>query len=147
MTTPIERTRAIQRAREQRAARKYMRAFDAAEGGDLFHSNREESMPRQKATESPAQDAAPGTPVKAGRLHKATYARDNRKGGYMIRVEGPNANRFAGREVPVTTRSGDEHPEKLISLIWTGKDQESGFPVALYSFESKPRGEQDELPF
>ena len=35
------------------------------------------------------------------RSHKATYARDKRKGGYLIRVIGPNAAAFAGREVPV----------------------------------------------
>ena len=73
------------------------------------------------------------------RLHKATYARDKRKGGYLIRVQGPSAEQFADREVPVTTRAGDEHMEKLTGLIWTGKDEESGEPVALYHFESRPR--------
>lgn len=77
------------------------------------------------------------------RLHKATYARDKRKGGYLIRVAGPYPEMFAGRDVPVTTRSGDEHTEKLIALIWTGVDEENGGNVALYSFESKPRDESD----
>lgn len=82
------------------------------------------------------------------RQHKATYASDNRNGGYMIRVEGPMAARFAGREVPVTTRAGDEHSEKLTRLIWAGNDDETGKPVALYKFESKPRdAEEDEIPF
>lgn len=82
------------------------------------------------------------------RQHKATYARDKRKGGYLIRVAGPNAGAFAGREVPVTTKAGDEHPEKLTGLIWTGIDNESGDNVALYSFESRPREEsQLEVPF
>ena len=81
-----------------------------------------------------------------GRSHKATYATDKRKGGYIIRVEGPNANRFTGRKVPVTTRGGDEHEETLLKLLWTGKDKESGQNVALYDFESKPQG-VEELPF
>lgn len=97
-------------------------------------------------TETP-QDAAPSKPAK-GRLHKATYATDKRKGGYLIRVEGPTASEFVGREVPVTMKNGDEHNEKLIRLIWSGIDNESGKPVALYGFESKPReDERDTTPF
>jgi hypothetical protein len=83
-----------------------------------------------------------------GRQHKATYARDKRKGGYLIRVAGPNAGRFAGREVPVTMKDDTEHTEKLTGLIWAGIDTETGAPVALYSFEAKPREEiADDLPF
>lgn len=74
------------------------------------------------------------------RQHKATYAKDKRKGGYIIRVEGPRSNAFAGREVPVTTRDGQEHMEKLTALIWTGQDNETKQPVSLYSFEAKPKG-------
>lgn len=81
----------------------------------------------------------------SARAHKATYATDKRNGGYLIRVAGPNAGAFAGREVPVTTKAGDEHDEKLIRLIWTGVDKESGETVALYKFESKPREESAEL--
>lgn len=73
------------------------------------------------------------------RTHRATYARDKRKGGYLIRVAGPNAGLFAGREVPVTMKSGDEHNEKLLALIWSGVDAETGENVALYTFEAKPR--------
>jgi len=89
---------------------------------------------------SPAQTNAEGK-----RTHKATYARDKRKAGYNVRVVGPNAAEFAGEEVPVVTMNGDEHMEKLISLLWTGpdKDPQSGEPTgrtaALYSFESRPR--------
>lgn len=75
------------------------------------------------------------------RQHRATYARDKRKGGYLIRVAGPNASVFAGREVPVTMKNGEEHNEKLTSLIWSGVDAESGDNVALYNFESRPRDE------
>jgi len=73
------------------------------------------------------------------RLHKATYSSDKRKGGYLVRVEGPTAERFVGRTVPVTLRNGSEHDEKLVKLIWTGVDKESGKPVALYGFEATPR--------
>lgn len=84
----------------------------------------------------------------APRVHKATYATDKRKGGYLIRVAGPAANRFAGRVVPVTTRDGSEHDETLTRLIWSGLDQESGENVALYNFEPKPKAEfNDEIPF
>ena len=83
----------------------------------------------------------------AERKHRATYATDKRAGGYLIRVIGPHAEVFSGREVPVNTRGGDEHTEKLIRLVWTGKDPETGEKVALYKFESRPREEQDEIPF
>ena len=75
----------------------------------------------------------------AKRLHKATYATDKRNGGYIIRIQGPTPEAFAGRTVPVTMKSGDEHDEKLTRLIWTGIDTESGDRVSLYKFESKPR--------
>jgi hypothetical protein len=78
--------------------------------------------------------------------HRATYARDNRNGGYMVRVEGPNANRFAGREVPVTLKNGDRQPEQLDKLVWAGKDKESGANVALYSFKAKPK-EEEQIEF
>jgi hypothetical protein len=78
---------------------------------------------------------------KAKRQHKATYATDKKKGGYLVRVAGPNAAAFAGREVPVETKNGAEHAETLERLIWSGKDQESGENVALYTFKSKPKDE------
>jgi hypothetical protein len=85
------------------------------------------------------------------REHKATYARDKKKGGYLVRVQGPHANAFVGREVPVQTKDGSEHPEKLTQLIWTGTDdgEISGYtgPCALYAFEAKPKEAQDEIPF
>lgn len=77
--------------------------------------------------------------AKPARAHKATYAKDKRKGGYLIRVEGPSAGSFVGREVPVTMKDSSEHNEKLVNLIWVGKDKESGKPVALYGFEAKPQ--------
>lgn len=86
------------------------------------------------------------------RRHKATYSTDNRKGGYLIRVQGPQCNQFAGRNVPVTLK-GDkgEHEETLTRLIWFGNDdgKVSGYvgPVALYEFQSKPREKADEVEF
>ncbi len=81
------------------------------------------------------------------RRHKATYATDKLKGGYLIRVTGPNSNRFAGREVPVTTRAGDENMEKLEKLIWSGADKETGELVTLYKFAGKPKDDTDDIPF
>ena len=80
------------------------------------------------------------------RQHEATYATDKKKGGYNIRVIGPHADKFAGREVPVKRRDGTESFEKLVKILWTGKDDDapdgsykgSGKPVALYSFAAKP---------
>lgn len=82
---------------------------------------------------------APSDAPAQGRAHKATYARDKRKGGYLIRVAGPYPEMFAGREVPVTRMDGTESNEKLVALIWTGVDEERGGRVALYSFEPRPR--------
>lgn len=81
------------------------------------------------------------------RAHKATYATDKRNGGYLIRVQGPNAGRFAGREVPVTRRDETETPEKLVRLLWSGKDDDTGSPIALYTFEARPAELNDEIPF
>lgn len=84
----------------------------------------------------------------AKRNHRATYSRDKKKGGYIIRIEGPTPAVFAGREVPVETKDGSEHMEELEHLIWSGNDAETGKPIALYSFKAKPKSEdEDEMPF
>lgn len=85
------------------------------------------------------------------RKHKATYARDKKTGGYLVRVIGPNAVDFAGREVPVEIMGGGEHQEKLTHLVWSGIDKGipekgvpgTGQPAALYKFESKPREKKE----
>lgn len=90
------------------------------------------------------------TTAPAKRLHKATFATDKRNpGGYLVRVQGPTAAAFAGREVPVTRKDNSESTERLTSCIWAGVDDESGQPVALYRFESRPREDEaaDNLPF
>jgi hypothetical protein len=81
-------------------------------------------------------------PPSSPRLHKATYASDKKKGGYLVRVEGPNAGRFVGRAVPVVTMSGKESMEELVKLLWTGADENTGKPVALYTFKARPRDEE-----
>lgn len=81
------------------------------------------------------------------RVHRATYSRDKRKGGYLVRVEGPFAAKFAGREVPVTKKDNSESSEKLTELIWSGPDEETGIPVALYAFEAKPREPEEDILF
>lgn len=78
--------------------------------------------------------------------HRATFAKDKRKGGYLIRVAGPMSNRFSGRTVPVTMKAGGQQTETLTDVIWTGKDDDTGEPVTLYHFENKPLGD-DEIPF
>lgn len=81
------------------------------------------------------------------RQHKATYARDKKKGGYLVRVQGPHAAEFAGRTVPVTRMDNSEETEELDGLIWTGNDTETGKPVALYSFKAKPKDNRKEAEF
>lgn len=83
----------------------------------------------------------------AKRAHRATFATDKRKGGYLIRVTGPNSNAFVGREVPVTLKNGNEEQHTLEKLIWSGKDNESGEPVSLYAFAAKPRTPDEQIEF
>lgn len=80
--------------------------------------------------------------AKAKRMHRATYAADKRNGGYNVRVAGPYATNFGGREVPVTLKDGTEKVEKLEFVIWSGKDRETGEKVALYTFQHKPRADE-----
>lgn len=85
------------------------------------------------------KDTATATETAPARKHKATYATDKRSGGYMVRVAGPNCDKFIGREVPVITKAQKEQHEKLIRLVWVGVDKESGEKVALYKFEPRAR--------
>jgi len=79
--------------------------------------------------------------------HRASYAKDKRYGGYLIRVEGPHSNMFEGREVPVVRKdSVEETMEKLMGVVWTGKDNKSGKPVTLYRFEQK-KTDRSEIAF
>jgi len=93
-------------------------------------------MVANASTETPT-----AAPKSNGRAHRATFSRDKRNGGYLIRVEGPHAAEFSGETVPVTLRDGSEQSEELDTLIWAGNDQESGKPVALYTFIKRERVE------
>lgn len=82
------------------------------------------------------------------RQHRASYATDKRNGGYLVRVEGPRAPDFVGREVPVVRLDQSENKEKLVRLLWKGTDEKTGKPVALYKFEARPRDDlNDEISF
>lgn len=90
---------------------------------------------------------APHATAAPGRQHVATYANDKKNGGYLVRIAGPHASSFAGREVPVTRLDKSEGTEKLLKLIWSGVDTadyggKAGEPIALYTFERKPRAEE-----
>lgn len=90
------------------------------------------------------------TAAKPQRQHKATFSADKRNPGqYNIRVIGPHASAFAGKTIPVTRKDDSETEETLIKCFWAGTDQETGKPVALYTFDAKPRddGPEDEIPF
>lgn len=82
---------------------------------------------------------------KKERQHRATYSRDNRSGGWLVRVVGPHANKFAKREIPVTRNDNTENMEQLTTLITSGVDEgkviaaDKGKNYALYHFEQKPR--------
>lgn len=80
------------------------------------------------------------------RAHKASFSNDKKRGGYNICVEGPKANMFAGRIVPVTKKDGTETEEKLVRLTWSGPDPETGKFLAFYTFEPHPPADE-ELPF
>lgn len=79
-------------------------------------------------------------------LHRATYSKDKRTGRYNVRVEGPYPNRFAGREVPVTTKAGDTRTETLGDLVWSDTDDE-GKRYALYTKIPKAQTPDDQLEF
>lgn len=83
--------------------------------------------------------------------HRAIYSTDKRDGGYLVKVNGPSANKFAGRTVPVETKAGTIHQEELERLVWSGVSDGSidGYagPTALYKFKAKPKEEAEEIPF
>jgi len=84
----------------------------------------------------------------AKRTHKASYAKDKRQGGYLIRVQGPKSNMFVGRTVPVSKKdSTDEDQIELIEIVWSGKDDDTGAPVTLYKFKPKLKEDRDSIPF
>ncbi len=109
----------------------------------MFNRNAKDAQ--QGAQQGNGNAGSSSTPVDGPvkRAHRATFSTDKRKGGYLVRVEGPRAEAFAGRAVPVTRKNGQESMEQLDKLIWTGLDEESGKPVALYSFKAHERRPDD----
>jgi hypothetical protein len=89
-------------------------------------------------TASPTADAAPKK-----RRHTAHYSRDKMKGGWLVSVIGPDAEKFANREIPVRVMGQDEEQlETLTKLIWSGPstlEATAGQNSALYSFKQRER--------
>jgi len=87
--------------------------------------------------------------------HKATYAQDKKNGGYLVRVIGPDAEKFVGREIPVTNKDGETNIEKVVRLIWKGVDtgipakdgkpeiKGTGQPAALYEMAKREKQKKD----
>jgi hypothetical protein len=104
-------------------------------------------MATEKDSAASAEAQAPATPPlpsKDGRKHRATYARDKRQGGYMVRIVGPHAADFrVGQFVPVTRMDGSEAMEQLNGLVWKGTDEESSQPCALHQMVKRARAEQE----
>lgn len=90
----------------------------------------------------------PELPSKDGRLHWATYAKDKMKGGYNVRIIGPQASKMRNRWVPVTRIDNTENMEFVRDIIWSGVDDDTKQPVALYSMWKAPKDPlDDEIPF
>lgn len=93
------------------------------------------------------------TAVKVTGEHKATFAKDNQTGKWMIRVVGPRANRFVGRIIPVLRTSGETVHEECGGVRWFGVDDgqviksDAGKPVCLYEHKAKPRHLDEDIPF
>jgi hypothetical protein len=111
-------------------------------------------MARKPKQTTPAKRGSTVGSASAGGKHKATYTRDKKTGKFLIRVVGPHANAFIGREVPVATAAGEVHTEKLLRVKFSGVDDgniipsDQGKPYAVYEFEAKPRADfDDEIPF
>ena len=88
----------------------------------------------------------PPAEITAPAKHRATYTRCKHTGKVRVRIVGPDAADAAGTEVPVITRDGAVHLEKLTVLIYTGFDdrgfpgyQSTGYPLAIYEIEKRPR--------
>jgi hypothetical protein len=89
-------------------------------------------------------EPVPAVPPKEGRQHRASFSRDKNTGGFNIWVEGPSANKFAGKYVPVTLFDGTEQMEKCLKLTWTGISSLTDKPAAVYTFLKKARPKKDD---
>ena len=108
-----------------------------------------------------ADEKKPATKSEAPQ-HVATYASDKMKGGYLVRVIGPNANKFGERKttgadgkeiikrrtIPVLRKDHTQSKETLGKLIWAGVDEDTNKPCALYAiFKDTKKDFDDEIPF
>ncbi len=89
----------------------------------------------------------PELPSKDGRNHRASYAKDKMKGGYNIRVVGPSALKMGHRWLPVTRVDGSENMEFTMDIVYSGKDDDTGQPLALFTMWKAPKETEDEIPF
>lgn len=97
-------------------------------------------MAPPKNSDPNGETQVPPIPPKDGRAHKATYARDKRQGGYLVRITGPRAKEFrVGQYVPVTRMDGSENMEQLNGLVWQGTDEDTSAPCALYQMTKRAR--------
>lgn len=86
----------------------------------------------------------------AERQHVATFSFNQRAQQYNVRVVGPHADKFAGREIPVSRLNKPDSIEKLTRMLKSGIDEGKVVPenkgkmYALYSFVQKPRAVEEE---
>lgn len=88
------------------------------------------------------------------RLHRAAYTRDKKNPGqWLVRVSGPHAKEFEGREVPVTVNGGGEQIETLARGVFAGIDDgkinpaDKGQNYCLYQIVPKPKATPQEVEF
>jgi hypothetical protein len=108
-------------------------------------------MPRTRTQAPETTDDIEDVSPPKGRRHVATYTRIRGEPfKWFIRNVGPDAEKFSGRDLPVTTKSGEEHTEKVTKMIYNGIDKATGKNMAIYEFVAKPRDAaelNDEIPF
>lgn len=101
-------------------------------------------MPRARKIE-PETDQKTLYPTN-GRQHSASYTRLRGEPlKWFVRVVGPHALKFSGRDIPVATKNGVEHEEKMGRLLGDFTDQDTGQPVGIYEFIAKPKASPEEL--
>ncbi len=98
-------------------------------------------MAKEKAVDPSTENTLP-----KGRQHKATYARDKKNpGSFLVRITGPHAKEFEGREVPVMKNGGGEQLETLSRAVFSGTDEgkitpaDKGQTYCLYEMVRHPK--------
>lgn len=104
--------------------------------------------PKERKAKTPEEPRPAVVPPVGEREHRATYSKDKMHGGYNIRIVGPKANRFANRTgIPVTLKDGSEKSDDCGDLLFTGTDDDTGKPYAVYKKVPKEKAADDEIPF